>query len=322
MSQQDLAQIYEDVLEDNFDDSLLNTAYQKLLDGQVAEGMDELVVGLRDIRVQSSEHEWRDFVEVRCLHHPLKDLLHQDPFTFRAFSKPRGYAGDAEMLDYIYGHEERWPVPDGTSAIGGRIFEYTTRAPAPEGVRARREYIAKVLDRLSEEKPKPEVLSVAAGHLREASLGVAVKRGKLGRLVALDSDAESLEAVQENYGCFGVEVKEASVRRILSGRLDLGKFDLVYSTGLFDYLQQPVGQRLAAVMFGMLRPGGKVVVANFLPGIRDIGYMESYMAWYLIYRNRQEMLELAASIPQTDIRDIRIFTEDNQNIIFLQVTKR
>ena len=226
------------------------------------------------------------------------------------------------MLDYIYGHEERWPVPEGTTAIGRQIFEYTTRAPAPEGVRARREYIAKVLDRLSEDKTKPEVLSVAAGHLREASLGVAVKRGKLGRLVALDSDAESLEAVQNNYGCFGVEVREASVRRILSGRLELGKFDLVYSTGLFDYLQQPVGQRLAAVMFGMLRPGGRIVLANFLPGIRDIGYMESFMAWYLIYRNRQEMLELAASIPQNDIRDIRIFTEDNQNIIFLQVTKR
>lgn len=39
----------------------------------------------------------------RCLSHFLRGLLHQDPFTYRAFSKPRGYAGDAVMTDYIYG---------------------------------------------------------------------------------------------------------------------------------------------------------------------------------------------------------------------------
>ena len=38
--------------------------------------------------------------------------------------------------------------------------------------------------------------------------------------------------------------------------------------------------------------------------------------------SRHEMLEVSADIPQADIRDIRIFTEENQNIIFLQITKK
>ncbi|MBV9124017.1 MAG: methyltransferase type 12, partial [Planctomycetes bacterium] len=110
--------------------------------------------------------------------------------------------------------------------------------------------------------------------------------------------------------------------QLLSGKIELGTFDLVYSTGLFDYLQAAAAQRLVTNMFQKLRPRGKVMVANFLPGVRDLGYMESYMDWYLIYRTRQEMIEISLGIPQSDIRDIRIFTEENENIIFLEITRK
>ena len=66
----------------------------------------------------------------------------------------------------------------------------------------------------------------------------------------------------------------------------------------------------------------ELLVANFLPGIRDIGYMETFMGWNLIYRNRYEMMGLTSEIPQDEIQDIRVFTEDNESIIFLQVTKK
>jgi hypothetical protein len=165
-------------------------------------------------------------------------------------------------------------------------------------------------------------LSIAAGHLREAELSAAVKRKKIGRFVALDSDAASLKEIERCYGRFGVETCPASIRQLLTQKVDLGRFDVVYSTGLFDYLQQPTAQRLAWVMFQMLRPGGQLLVANFLPGIPDLGYMESYMDWHLVYRTRQEMVGVSAEIPQAQIRDLRIFAEENQNIIFLQVTKQ
>jgi extracellular factor (EF) 3-hydroxypalmitic acid methyl ester biosynthesis protein len=74
-------------------------------------------------------------------------------------------------------------------------------------------------------------------------------------------------------------------------------------------------------MFQMLRPRGQLLVANFLPGIPDVGYMESFMDWKLIYRNRADMIHLADQIPQAAIRDIHIVAEENQNVIFLLVTK-
>ena len=51
-------------------------------------------------RIASTEAEWADYAQL-CLRHPLRALLHQDPFTYRAFSKPRGYSGDAVLLDLV-----------------------------------------------------------------------------------------------------------------------------------------------------------------------------------------------------------------------------
>jgi extracellular factor (EF) 3-hydroxypalmitic acid methyl ester biosynthesis protein len=299
----------------------LESVYEKFTRGQIEAGMNELLPALKAKRQASNRREWAKLVET-CLRHPLCELLHQDPFTQRAFSKPRGYAGDAVLMDFVYGREEGWPPPEGTSALGRAIFEYTTRSAACEGVRARRGFIADLLDRHIQQAHRPHVLAVAAGHLREAHLCATVKRRKIGRYVAVDWDADSLKEIERCYGRFGVETRAASIRQLLTQKIDLGRFDVVYSTGLFDYLQQPTAQRLAWVMFQMLRPGGQLVVANFLPGISDLGYMESYMDWRLVYRSRLEMVGVSAEIPQAQIRDLRIFAEENQNIIFLQVTKQ
>ena len=204
----------------------------------------------------------------------LLALVHQDPFTSRAFNKPRGYAGDAVMMDYIYGLEENWQPPK-SSFLGQGVFQYTTSAAASAGVRARREHIAEKLDEVARYNDSPEVMAVASGHLREASMSSAVRRRKFGRFVALDADAESLLEVERSFGRFGVQCELADIRKMLTGRMDFGKFDLIYSTGLYDYIKEKTAQKLSYHLFSMLKPGGKLVLANFLPTIEDIGYMEA-----------------------------------------------
>jgi extracellular factor (EF) 3-hydroxypalmitic acid methyl ester biosynthesis protein len=302
-------------------ENTLDDVYEKFNCGRIEAGMNELLPVLKARRMTCSPQEWAVVVEA-CLEHPLRELLHQDPFTHRAFSKPRGYAGDAILLDFIYGREEDWPPPKPTSELGRAIFEYTTRSAACEGVRARRGFVGNLLDRLADDVQRPHVLSIAAGHLREAHLSAAVKRKRFGRYVALDSDVDSLQEVERCYRRFGVETLPATFRQLLTRKIDVGRFDLVYSTGLFDYLQETTAQRLVGIMFEMLRPGGQLLVANFLPGISDLGYMESYMDWKLIYRTRLEMVGISADIPLPQIRELRLCAEENQNIIFLQVTKQ
>ena len=247
-------------------------------------------------------------------------MIHEDPFTGRAFKKPRGYAGDAELLDLIYGPEERWAKPQ-ASPLGMSIYHYTSAAPAAEGVRARRGFIADLIDTVAAKTPGLDILAVAAGHLREASLTAAVRRRRIGRFVALDADAVSLKEVNRAYGAYGVETVVAPFSQLITGRVALGQFDLVYSTGLYDYLSVSTGRRLVRTMFDMLKPGGQLVVANFMPGIRDVGYMEAFMDWRLIYRTRHDMADLTWEIEEPEIRDLSLFTEESRNIIFLRLTK-
>src|SRR5262245_3385575 len=79
--------------------AMLDIANDQLEDGRIASALDALFEDLRSCRDDGPEI-WPSYAKA-CLDHSIRDLLHQDPFTYRAYSKPRGYAGDAVMMDYI-----------------------------------------------------------------------------------------------------------------------------------------------------------------------------------------------------------------------------
>lgn len=297
----------------------LDTAYERLRNGRLALGLDELLEGLR-ARCEEEPETWPEYARA-CLKHPVSRLLNQDPFTYRAFSKPRGYAGDAVMMDYIYGLGEARQATAAATPLGRAIFQYLdTRSPAKSGVRHRRRLLAGLIDRIAN-RGGTRVLAIAAGHLREVELSDAVQRGKLEEFVALDQDEASLAAVARDYAHLGIQTINGSVREILTGQLNPGQFDLVYAAGLFDYLNAPVAAALTCRMFDMTRPGGLMLIPNFLPGVKDRGYMESFMDWHLVYRDHADMKALAGGLPQSAVADCQIFNDDEGAIVYLQVSK-
>jgi SAM-dependent methyltransferase len=296
---------------------LINSAGNRAI---VNDALDGLFGGLALRKYNVTPEDWQTHIKTARLH-PLMKTIHEDPFTYRAFSKPRGYAGDAPMLDLIYGPEERWPEPEATP-LGLDIYRYTTAAPAAEGVRARRAFVADLIDESTATNSGQHILAIAAGHLREATISSAIRRRRFGRFVALDVDKQSLDEVDKAYGPWGVETVPAPFVSLIKNRLAIGKFDLIYSTGLFDYLSEIVARRLVRTLFQMLNPGGQLVVANFMPGIRDIAYMETYMDWNLIYRTRRDMVNLTTEIDESELREMSIFAEESRNIIFFKLRKR
>src|SRR5215472_7964608 len=77
----------------------------------VAETMAGLFFVLNGMRPYVSESTWKQFATKECRQHPLMQLLQHDPLTYRAFSKPRGYAGDAVMMDMVYAAEDGYDLP-------------------------------------------------------------------------------------------------------------------------------------------------------------------------------------------------------------------
>jgi len=245
----------------------------------------------------------------------------QDLFVRRAFTKPRGYAGDAVLLDFIYQHESVREAVERAPAMVQAAMQFTTNAAGPRAVRNRAWLLASEIDATARRVARPEILSLACGHLREARLSRAVQAGSLGRFVAIDQDTESLAVVREENERFGVEAAEGSVKTVIARGRELGQFDFVYAAGLYDYLNDKVAARLLQALFERVKPGGKVWIANFMPDIEDRGYMEAFMDWWLIYRDEAEMMRLGQELPLNEVASMRTFVEHENNIVFLEAVR-
>jgi len=298
---------------------IMDEAEAGLLRGEIDDALTNLTLGLKEVRDNAKPEVWRPFASDQFSAHPLVSILHQDPFTRHSFNKPRGYSGDADLIDYMYG--ERKPGLDITQ-LGLRIFDYTTNTPAPQSVRDRREIIAKMIDELSEKDSKLRVLSIACGHLREAAISAAVADGKVTDFFALDQDALSLEVVKRDYADLGIKTINSPIKKLFANKPEFDGFDFAYAAGLYDYLPQPVAIRLTRIMFDMVKPGGKILAANFAPCLRDIAYLETFMQWNLIYRIEAEVSDFASGIDRSEIASQRIFRDKGKNVIYLEIIKK
>jgi extracellular factor (EF) 3-hydroxypalmitic acid methyl ester biosynthesis protein len=297
--------------------SFIESNYVRLRNGDVS-GMSDFVENLNSLRKSLSLLEWQRFIKAVFSCHPIRDVIHEDPFSRHAFQKPRGYAGDADLLDLIYGDT---PYSGPLTALGANLYKWSTSQPACRSVQERRVLLAQLIDQVAQQRPRPRILSVACGHLREARWSNAVREGAVEEFVAIDQDGESLAVIGKELGTCGVRAVRASIRRLLVCPTMYGAFDLVYSAGLYDYLDDDVAVALTKSMFGALKPGGVLLVANFAPQLRDIGYMEAVMEWNLIYRDEEAVARFSASIPRSQIAGQTLFRDSLKNVVYLKILK-
>ncbi|HEY4302915.1 MAG TPA: class I SAM-dependent methyltransferase [Gemmatimonadaceae bacterium] len=281
-------------------------------------GIAALVAQLAHARAAHGAIAWQNTISKVVAPHRVRTMLHQDPLTGRAFAKPRGYAGDAALLDLIY---RDTPYAGEMTMFGALVHQWTPSQSSCQSVCERRELLAALIDRIADERPLPRILSLACGHLREAQHSSAVRTNAIGEIVAVDQDPLSLEVIARELRNARITPVKASIRRFLVDPTIYGDFDLVYSAGLYDYLDDEAATRLTSSMFSALRPGGTLVVANFAPELPDIGYMEAIMDWKLIYRNEHAVACFCDKIPAHQIREQRMQRDSSGSVVYLTVQK-
>jgi extracellular factor (EF) 3-hydroxypalmitic acid methyl ester biosynthesis protein len=280
----------------------------------------ELLSVLWELKSTNHSEVWENVIS-QCLRHPVRDLIHQDPFAHRCYTKPRGYAGDAVLIDYLYTRNCHSAESEPVTALGERIWQFMREVPASEAVRTRRDMMAGIIDEVCKSNKSPSILSVACGHLREAALSEAVMSGATSRFVALDQDKLSLATVEEAVASVGVTTVHNSIKALFRGPVSAEKFDLIYSTGLYDYLDDAIATKLTKRMFEMLNPGGRLVVANYMSDLACSAYMEAFLDWNLIYRDVRQMRALASAIPQEQIANCNAYIEPNKSVAFLDILR-
>ena len=290
---------------------ICNRANTHFDDGRIADGVAVLFDELTHLRRDLDDDEWRVAREAAVACEAVRRVVHQDPITRHSFDKPRGYAGDAELLDRIYDDA----APGESSDVGRQVWSHTSRVAEAEAVRERRTMLAGLIRSTLDEAPNGSVLSIACGHLREI-----LDIGDLppsASVVGLDQDVASLAEVRRSLPSPQVLTVRGSVKTVLNGQVDGEGYDFVYAAGLYDYLSTPLARRLTQKMFELLRPGGLLLVANFAKGTSGVGYMESFMDWHLRYRDAAEVADFATLVPAAKRKDFRVFSGENRHVHYL-----
>ena len=284
-------------------------------------------------------------------------IVQEAPFYWRIINKPNGYAGDAEMMSYIYRNDY-----EGDSPFGKFLHKHAVSTKACESVRNRKRYLTEQILATNGGR----ILSLAAGPAKEIREILSNGNSNGYRFLALDHDLNTMKKYQDHEdkdgftyalanafqiisgNCIAVKPKKlferycyprrdfAGVRKVFSSlKYDLvdlksTSFDLIYSAGLYDYIEtfQLDDSRgtvaLTKNLFNLLKDGGTLIVANFNNNNpRDLRFVMEYIFdWQLIHRDQHEVMEFARSIDTDHIKQTEIIDEPLGINYLLKITKR
>ena len=226
-------------------------------------------------------------------------LLESGMLQRHARLKPRGYAGDYQMLHWI-GMDYCCDHP-----LGWAFDRYFQRQAAPQAVRGRTHQIAVALVAhcLQADAPNYHVVSVGSGPATDISQALAVlpenRRASL-QATLLELDPEALEFSQRQVAPLLQPGALCCLRENLF-RLPknpnrenlLGTPDFLICSGLFDYLPDEAATGLLRLFWDHLAEGGVLLVGNFAPHNPTRAYMEWIGNWYLTYRTGSDLERLA-----------------------------
>ena len=249
----------------------------------------------------------------------LGGFFWQSPIIHRCFTKPRGYAGDFQMMEDVYRN-----TPRGETALGRWMDRWVLNEPGFRAVRYRRE---KLMMLLIEEwaRGARRVMNVASGSASE--LAGVVQAVPFQEITLLDQDQGALSAAAASLGgrmdsAAILRTWCGSVLGLMRGQTTLvpASQDFIYTIGLYDYLSARFATALTARLWLGLAPGGLLAIGNFNGHNPMRRFIEAAMDWYLVYRDPPDMLELISGLP--DIQEAEVWTDRSDCLHLLLARKQ
>jgi hypothetical protein len=245
---------------------------------------------IESIRKDLSQERWHEYCREADRLAAWREFLFADPYTYRAFSKPRGYPGDAALMDFTYRHPSIFQHIASASEIGQHIYRFTSASKQSDSARRRLSLVAENIRLAALLKKKIRVISFASGHCRELESLYDINE-RIEDITIYDGDSASMDEAVSAYGSiFHLSPHKGNILRLKPS--DLKVADLVYSMGLFDYLGGRLAKKMIQIMAKTVAPGGTLIVGNLAHDAANLAYCESVMDWWMIPRSHEDMIDL------------------------------
>jgi extracellular factor (EF) 3-hydroxypalmitic acid methyl ester biosynthesis protein len=254
--------------------------------------------------------------------------LRQSPFLRRALEKPLGYAGDYEMMNMLY----RDPA-EGETLLGKALNLCFTDEPAAQANKNRIAYLGRLIRQTLEEHAgeRVRIASVGCGPAREieALLTESPELGPRLEIALIDQEERAIAYCERTLAPLAARsgariqfIREGLRSLLTRDRLSekLGHRELIYSAGLFDYLEDRMFSRIVSVLYEALVERGSVVIGNVAAHNPSRWVMEYFAEWFLIHRTPDELRALAAGLTPTP-ETLRVESEPSGVNLFLHVRR-
>ncbi|MCZ7861306.1 class I SAM-dependent methyltransferase [Agrobacterium salinitolerans] len=198
--------------------------------------------------------------------------------------KPHGYAGDFEIIERIYNRQ---------ISADPNLSKWDTFFHLSDGANSVRNR-AELLNGISAERRPKTLLSVGGGPGLDLRT-VALSANPPKEIVLVDTDAQAIKRAEANlaFASEAADIKvELQCRNAVMFR-SATKFDVIWSSGLFDYLVDRVACTLMKRLKQALAPGGVMVVGNFSVNNASRAYCEVIGEWLLIHRTPEDLMKIA-----------------------------
>jgi len=216
----------------------------------------------------------------------IMPVLENDTIFGHTFRKPFGYAGDYLLIEKIYqNHESK-------DTLFTKWDRFYHSHEATQAVRNRKKFFINKLNELTANNEKVSVLILGSGPATDVYEFLSeTKNGKNITFDLLDIDANSIEyATKKNHEYLDqINFIRKNVLRFNT----TNKYDLIWSAGLFDYLDDKIFTFLLKRFSSNLKPNGQIIIGNFSPSNPTIKVMEIMTEWFLHYRDEQCLTKLA-----------------------------
>jgi len=229
------------------------------------------------------------------------NLVNVGSLQWHARAKPRGYAGDFEMLHKI---STKFCCEH---SLGRKFDKYFQHHAAPRAVRNRYALVGDQIVRQLRERGDHLLHVVSVGSGPAADVWHAIEsleepeRDRL-RVTLMDIDPAALDFCRQRLAsrlrAEQVVYRQENLHRVgrrPDSREVLESADMILCVGLFDYLDPPTAARMLETFWKSLPIGGKALVFNFSPDNPSRAYMEWLGNWYLLYRSVADLQEIAQS---------------------------